>query len=634
MSASLSQAQRIATLTTPLGKDKLALSRLEGTEGVSQLFEFRIDALSTERDIDFDGAIGKNCSVEMKTYKGSRHFDGILTEAQFVGGRDHLFAYRLVLRPWLWLLGHTSDCRLFKQKKPNDIIKEVFNKAGFSDFSFKTNEDYPTLEYCVQYRETHLAFVCRLMEQFGMFYLFEFSDGKHTLVVADSKSSLKKNPNVSTVPLILHSSTNRRTEEHFSDWTKERRFRTGKVALNDYDYFKPNANLLANASESSGYARGSLEVYDYPGKYDETGQGEKFAKVRLQATQSLDKRRRGSGDAASMTPGHLVTLKDHPAGGENIEYMVVSATHSYTAQDYRSGGGSSGSPYAGAYVFQPGDRPFRAPLVTPKPVMFGPQTAKVVGKRGEEIDVDEHGRIEVQFHWDREKKHSRRVRIAHVWSGKNWGGVVIPRIGMEVVVEFLEGDPDQPFVTGTVYNADNTHPYALPENKTMAGLKSNSSKGGGGYNEFVFEDKKSSEKVRMHAQKDHEVVVRNMETVEIGVDFDAARDKGSRKHTLKNGDDELTVDKGNQKVKIKADQIIDVNENIKTTAKQSIFMTATTSIELKCGASKITMTPAEIKIESMIVKIEAQTVLDAKGLMTTVDGTAVLTLKGGMVKIN
>jgi type VI secretion system secreted protein VgrG len=581
------QANRPGEFNSPLGKDKLAMTRFDGSEGLGELFEYRVEAVSSQDNIDFDSALGHNCSVTFKTANGpDRIFNGVLVEAQWIGATEDLFVYRVVLRPWLWLLSRTSDCRIFHNMTARDIIKQVFNDRGFSDYKDKITSSLPTLEYCVQYRETDLNFVCRLMEQHGVYFFFDHSESQHILVLADSKSSHAPIPGHATMP-YFGGAQSRRDMENFSHWTSERRFRTGKYDLNDYDFKQPTKNLDANKSAGSKYNKGQLEIYDYPGLYNKHSDGETFAKVRLDADQAHDRRRYAAGNAISLFPGGLTTLARHSTAAENIEYLVLRASHSYVAQSYRSGGGGEDD-YSGSYELLASSRPFRSPLVTPKAVIHGPQTARVVGKSGEEIDVDEFGRILVLFHWDRKQKQSCRVRVAQVWAGKQWGGQFIPRIGMEAVVEFLEGDPDRPLVVGTVYNGDNKHPYDLPDNKTQSGVKSDSSLNHGGYNELMFEDKKGSEFIRMQAQKDHQVKILNTETWEIGSQFKGGKGP-SRTTTLVKGSDEVTIQAG--------DQTITISGALTTSANQGIKLT--------CGASVIEMSPTEIKITSGHISMSA-----------------------------
>jgi type VI secretion system secreted protein VgrG len=587
MDSMLKQDTRFAELRTPLGKDVLVLVRFDATEGLSELFEYRIEALAA-KEVDLDAILGRPCSVTIKLYGKERHFNGICVEAQWTGVKQEHHVYRLVLRPWLWLCSRTSDCRFFQDKTAPEIIQEVWRDRGFNDFRLSLQESYPTLGYCVQYRETDLAFVSRLMEQHGICYFFEHTSDKHTLVLADSMSSHQPVPGLAQIDFIPLGNSERRDRQHIYHLVSERRFRTGKVELNDHWHKTPNADLKADKKGTARYNKSDMEFYDYPGKYKKKSDGEKYAKLVLEAEQALDDRRHTGGNAVNLFPGGTTKLKDHHKSSENKDYLVVRCSHLYVAEHYRSGSGAAEEDYSGNFEFLPKEnKVFRAPIVTPRPLIHGIQTAKVVGKAGEEIDVDEHGRILVEFFWDRKKKQSCRIRVAEVWAGKKWGGQFIPRVGMEVVVEFLEGDPDRPLVTGAVYNSDNKHPYDLPANKTQSGVKSDSSKGGGGYNQVMFEDKKLAEEINMHAEKDHNVKVRHAESWEIGEAFEAPTGMPSRQVAIKMGDDKLKIDSGSRNTDIALmDQL-----------KAGIM------IKLECGASKITMTPVSISIESTLISL-------------------------------
>jgi type VI secretion system secreted protein VgrG len=608
MGESLTQDTRLGELITPLGKDVLVFVRFDATEGLSELFEFRVECLSEKADLDFDQAIGQQCTVKLKMYEQEREFSGILVEAQWTGLLHDHHTYHLVLRPWLWLLGRTTDCRIFQDKKAPDIIKEVFQDRGFTDFESKLSEESscPKLEYCVQYRETDLNFVSRLMEQHGIYYFFKHEDGKHKLVLADSKSSHSAVPGLSEIPLRPATGEFKSEDQHLTDWMSSRRFRTGKVELNDYNYEKPTAQMLSDAQSSERYQHSDMEFYDYPGKYKVKSDGERYAKIQLQAEQALDHRRHGQGLAPSLFPGGLTTLKEHSEKSQNKEYLVLQGSHTYVSESYRSGGSAgSGEIYAGSYEFLPSDKPFRAPIVTPKPLIHGIQTAKVVTKdenSGEEIDVESLTEIYVRFYWDRKKKRSCKLRVAQVWSGKKWGGQFIPRVGQEAVIEFLEGDPDRPLVVGTVYNEDYKPPYDLPDKKTIAGIKSDSTKGSGGYNEWQFEDNKGSEKIGLHAQKDYELVIRHAETRTIGEDFGSGTSRGT---TLKNGDDQLELQNGSQNVKISKDQTVEVQQNITISANLTIL--------LKVGASKILLEQSGITIQAPTISINSVGPLSVEG---------------------
>jgi type VI secretion system secreted protein VgrG len=404
------------------------------------------------------------------------------------------------------------------------------------------------------------------------------------------------------------SDSERSEKSRIFEWSSQRRFSTGKVTFNDYDFKQSTADLKSEDTTSESYAQSKMELYDYPGKYEKRSDGDKYTKVALQAQQALDHRRYGGGDAVNLFPGGQVSLEKHPEGSENKQYLIVQAQHSFATEGYSSAAGNSSERhYFGHYVFLEVEQPFRMPIVTPKPLIHGIQTAVVVGNAGEEIDVDKYGRIWVQFHWDRVGKKDRNsslpIRVAQVWAGKQWGGQFIPRLGMEVVVEFLEGDPDRPLIVGAVYNDVYKHPYDLPANKTQSGVKSDSSKGHHGYNEIMFEDKKGGEKIGVHAQKNLGVVVNNnetrvvgynmdteihnAETRTIGKDFKVPTGQASHEVTIKMGDDKLKLETGSR----------DVDIALMDHLKAGIL------IELKCGGSKITMTPASISIESPLITL-------------------------------
>jgi type VI secretion system secreted protein VgrG len=643
MSGDLDQSERVAELKTPLGSNVLVLEKFDVSEGLSDLFEVHIDALSKkETVVNFDDILGQACTIEVRTHeKKKRYFNGILTGGRWVGDDGTYNEYELVLRPWLWLLGQKADCRIYLDKTVKDIIKDVFDRAGLGEHRFATTGSYDKIEYCVQYRETDLAFVSRLMEEYGIYYFFEHADGNHTLVMADSPSSHKPIPELPKMPFYTREEGALHREQQINEWISERRFRTGKVEYNDYDYLEPKKNLRAPKEASEKYKHSKLEVYDYPGKYDDKGKGEKFAQFRLEAEQATDHRRIGDGDAPSLFAGGTVKLEKH-SDSENKDYLVVRTSHSCSSQSYRSGASHlSGEYYRGRYEFQPKDRPFRSLPHTPKPRIYGIQTAKVVGKKnedGEEISTDEHGRIWVQFFWDREPQKSCPIRIAQVWSGKQWGGIFIPRVGMEVVVEFLEGDPDRPLVTGCVYNGDLKVPYDLPDNKTKAGLKSDSTKGGNGYNELVFEDKKYSEEIGLHAQKDYKVVVLDTETREIGERFTGQKAGiNSRKTTLLQGSDDLTIASGGQKITIAltkdvtigmshtetvgasqtstigASQSITVGAAQTTTVGGTVTITSVAGITLISGGSTVLINPAGVQIIAPTFTVVAQGGIAMKG---------------------
>jgi type VI secretion system secreted protein VgrG len=564
-----------------------------------------------------------------------------LIEAQNAGIRGRYQVYNLVMRPWLWLLSRTTDCRIYENKTVREIIEDVFTRAGFSsgtDFEWRLHESYEKREYTVQYRETDLAFVSRLMEEEGIFYFFEHSQNHHTCVLGDSKSAYREAPKFPSVPVVSIVGADYLGREHLFDWHSERRTRTGKVVLNDYDFKKPSTKLEVNAqAENSKY-----EFFDHPVNYKERGLGEKRAKVRLEAEQAHDKRRYANGDAAPIYAGCKIKLEQSDRNSENRDYFVVRATHSYVTEAYESSNDPSAAndAYDGVYEFQEYDHPYRAPQVTPRPLVYGMHTGKVCGPGGDEIHVDEHGRIRVQFFWDRlagyPKSISRWTRVAQVWAGSGWGGQFIPRVGMEVVVIYEEGDPDHPIVIGCVFNGDNKYPYPMPGQKTQSGLKSNSSLGGGGYNEFMFEDKKGGEIIRMHAEKDHEVTILNKETTTIGERFMPMKGSPSREHTLKMGDDNLTINMGDQNLKINmGDQNVNIGlGNQKTFVMQNVQTDSLMSNKTTVLVSSIAMTPASIAQTSPTISLTAMGTISLTAPVINITGvvnlTGVLNITGGL----
>jgi len=567
------QERRQGKLNTPLGEDALVLRRFDGVEAMSELFEYRVEAASHGKEPDLDRLLGRNCTVSIKAPKGeTRYFDGILTEAQLIGIEDKDFIYRMVLRPWLWMLSKRSNCLIFHELTAPEIIARIFDEhSGFAEYRQVLNESYPVKEYCVQYRESDLAFVCRLMEENGIGYHFVHEEGKHTLVMGDGVSAYDSVPRESR-RYVPSQSGHWRDDEHFNVWRPARSFTSGKVTLEEYDFKKPTTELQTDKSQASDYENGELELFDYPGKYTEEGDGKKLARWWLESEQTTDQRYFASGDCVTCPPGYRVRLEDHHNEAHNKEYLILRAVHSYATQRYGSTTMRDNEGYHGTHEMMPSDRPYRPPQVTPEPRVYGPQTATVVGDG--DIDCDEYGRVLLRFHWDRKSDQSMRVRVAQVWASQKWGGMFIPRVGMEVVVDHLEGDPDQPIVIGCVYNDDNMPPYDLPGEKNKAGWKSQSTPGGAGYNELVMDDTAGDELVRFHAQRNLESTIENNETRDVGFE---------RKTTIGMTD---TLDVGIQR-----------------------SVTAGVQMSLTVGGSSIVMTPVSIAITSPTITLNGSAVV-------------------------
>ncbi|WP_298362880.1 type VI secretion system Vgr family protein [uncultured Litoreibacter sp.] len=516
MNAIFSQDARLGQLTTVLGKDVLVLLRFTGTDYVNDLFEYTVDCLSTQQNIDFDQIIGTHASVQINSQNnGPRHFDGIVTQAIWSGAGENGHKYQLTLRPWFWLAGRRRNQRIFHNMTVVQIIEKLLQPyAALGDPALQVDlvEDYRVLEYTVQYRESDMEFAMRLMERFGISYHFRHAHGSHTLVLTDAVDSHDMVAGSSRVykPYDGHHNTE---AEHFWGWFPERRLTTGAMRLTDYNFKTPNAAMEVDRTGDAKYEQGQIESYDYPGDYLEQGVGKDVVGLRTLAERGQDRRHRAVGDCTSLGAGMRLSLTgDHVDGVKGADYLCLTASHSYVSDAYGTMDGeaqkqgSDGYAYKGAYVLMPVTAPLAPERKTRIPVVQGPQTAVVVGEG--EIDCDEYGRILVHFHWDLDAAYSMRCRVSQNWASKGWGGMIIPRIGMEVMVEFLEGDPDKPIVTGCVYNGQNDAPYELPKHKTKSVFRSDTHKGTG-YNEITFEDERNEEEIYVHGQKDQNIHIEN-----------------------------------------------------------------------------------------------------------------------------
>jgi type VI secretion system secreted protein VgrG len=494
-------------------------------------FEYQVDLLSKTANLDLADVLGKPMTVILPIgMAGRRHFNGVIARFWQLGWQGEETRYRATLRPWLWLLTRTSNCRIFQHDKTvPDIVKETFRYHQITDFddSRLTADRYRKWDYLVQYRETDFNFVSRIMEQEGIYYYFRHEADKHILVLADSYSAHDAAAGYETVP---HQSEGRATagsdrQEGIDGWAFWRQVQPGSFVADDFDFENPRGDRLSSASFPQGKTNANFEIYDYPGEFKDRTQGEAQARVRLEELQLDYEQFEGGGTARGLAAGGLFTLTGHPRDDLDREYLIISASYALTGNLHISGAGPDGEPdYRCNLVTIDAQRPFRTPATTPKPAVQGPQTAIVVGKAGEEIWTDAYGRVKVQFHWDRfgaaDEDSSCWVRVAQVWAGANWGAMHIPRIGQEVLVDFLEGDPDRPIITGRVYNKDNMPPYALPDNKTQSGIKSRSSSGGApnNYNEIRFEDSKGAEELHIQAEKDQSTHVKHNQSISVDAD--------------------------------------------------------------------------------------------------------------------
>jgi type VI secretion system secreted protein VgrG len=518
--------RRAMEIVTPLGDDVLLFHRMHGREELSRLSEFELDLLSAQGDIDIDKILGKNVTVKLELMGGSvRHFNGYVTRFAQAGMHGRYHAYRATVRPWLWFLTRTSDCRIFQDMSVPEIIRKVFEDHSVADVKNSLTDSYAKWDYCVQYRETDFNFVSRLMEQEGIYYYFKHEEGRHTLVLVDAYSSHEPVDGYASLPFIASERVVRPEQEYIRQWDYAREIHPGNYALEDYDFERPSVDLAVKSRVRREHVLGDYEIYDYPGEYVRSADGEHYVQARLDELQTRFELAHGDSNARGLSVGHLFKLTGQPRSDQNREYLVLAANHSLVYDEYESlDSAANGTSYHCSFSALASRQQFRPERATPKPVVQGPQTAVVVGPGGDEIYTDKYGRVKVQFHWDRygnkDENSSCWIRPSHPWAGKNWGMIAIPRIGQEVIVDFLEGDPDQPIITGRVYNAEQMPPYALPANMTQTGILSRSSKGGSGANanELRFEDKTGAEQVYLHAEKNQDIEVENDETHWVGHD--------------------------------------------------------------------------------------------------------------------
>lgn len=692
----ISQAGRMGKLHTPLGADTLALLRFMGTDGVNELFEYEVEAISSDPNINFDDLIGTDITVELETISSdSRFFNGVVTNGMWAGVGDTGNKYVMTLRPWFWLLSKRRNQKIYHEKTVEDILSEVLNEHGVQH-ELNLTKSYSPMEYTVQYRESDLHFLCRMMERHGINYYFKHDNGSNKLVMCDSHDGWDEVPSGS-IDYHPVDAQHLAEGEHFWNWMPRRTFTTGKIRQMDYNFKKPSQAMDSEATGDAAYMNGQIESYDYPGIYLDKGEGTGLSQLRMDQERSADKHHSATGDTMSLSSGMKFTLEgQHDAGLTGKEYVCLRASHSFVSEGYGTGQSlDEKHAFVGNYEMSGTDVPHAPERKTHDTRISGPQTAMVVGNG--EVDCDEHGRILVKFHWDDKSAHSMRVRCQQVWAHNGYGAQFIPRIGMEVVVIFIEGDPNQPLVTGCVYHGENKPELvegelltfsdhkagdhsgkSLPGDKNWSGLRTNSI-GGGGFNELMFNDTPGKELLRQHAQFDMETKVLNDERREID---------NNRSTWI--GNDELRTVENNEEHVIGVDQTWEVGQNVTWTignnqtynignncdwtigmnesreigASRSTKIGANEEVEVgvsrdtkigvndtlevgvqktikanagikfQVGPNSIEITPAGITIKGIMVNIEAQAMLTTKGTMATHEGAAMMTIKGGIVLIN
>ncbi len=614
------QEKRLLAIETPLGKDALLLQSFSGHEAISQLFRFSADLLSENHSISFKDIVGRQVTLQIhSTGDDKRYWNGFVSRFACVGGDNRFSYYHAEIVPWFWFLTRTADCQIFQQKTIPEIIKKVFQDHGFQDFQDRTQSSYPQREYVVQYRETAFNFVSRLMEEYGIFYFFEHDQSTHKLIFADKPQVHKNCPVQHKVRFNYTPGSTFSKEDIVQSWGAEQELRPGKYALTDYNFQTPNTSLMANVqtvAEIGGNTK--YEIYDYPGIHTKKSEGDTVTKLRMEEEEAVHHLVTGSGNCRSFASGYKFHLDEHSRRDQNGDYLLTDVTHSGSVGDSYSGaGGGSQETYTNHFTCVPFAVPYRPQRLTPKPIVQGPQTAVVVGPSGEEIYPDKYGRVKVQFFWDRlgkkDENSSCWIRVSQPWAGKNWGAINIPRIGQEVIVEFLEGDPDRPIITGRVYNDDQMPPYTLPDNMTRTTFLSRSTKSGGSanFNELRFEDKKGNEQIFLNAEKDMDHRVENDSREYIGNDRhlivknDQKEKVGGEQHIQiandrneKVGGDASLDITGNQNDKVGQNMSLQVGQNLQEKSGQNYAHEAGMEIHLKAGMNVVIEAGLELTIKA------------------------------------
>ena len=548
--------RRVMEIVTPLGDDVLLFHSMHGREELGRLSEFDVTLLSKKADVNLDDILSKNVTVKLELPdRNTRYFNGFVTRFAQTGmhGRYHLYSARV--SAWPWFLTRSANCRIFQDLTVPEIIKKVFEEYSIADFKAELTATYAKRVYCVQYRETDFNFISRLMEEEGIYYFFRHKEGRHTMVLADSYTAHAPFAGYEQIPYIPMERTTRIDQECVKDWDFAREVQPGRYCLDDFDFEKPSSDLKVKTTNKRKYELCDYEIFDSPGEYLKNGDGEHYVRIRLDERQYQFELANAKSNARGVCVGSLFKLTGQPRNDQNREYLVLSADYELEYTEYEAME-SRGAHYACGFASLDSKQQFRPRRLTPCPYVQGPQTAVVVGPAGDEIYTDKYGRVKVQFHWDRYGKSDENsscwMRVAHPWAGKNWGMVAIPRIGQEVIVDFLEGDPDQPIITGRVYNAEQMPPWELPANKTQTGVLTRSSKGGSGANANAirFEDKKGSEQLWIHAEKNQDIEVENDETHWVGHD---------RKKTIDN--DETTLVKHDRTETVGNNETISIGVN-------------------------------------------------------------------------
>lgn len=503
---------RIFTLKSPLAEDLLFKS-LTGTEQLSDIFLWKLTMLSPRKNIQAKELLGKGMTIEIETEgESSRYLNAQITQFQKMAQEERYTIYQAELRPWFWYATLSSDCRIYQHKSVVQIADEVLADYPFT-VQKKLYDSYKEIGYCVQYNETDFDFLSRLFEQEGIYYYFEHQDGAHTLVLADYIGSHKPLPGHEEIRYISADQIGTAGEECIHSWAVVENVRPGRYVTSDYDFKKPQAQLQQIRSAPKTHAHADYEMYQWGHGYTDPAHGEHLTRVELERLQQGQMLVTGKTNVRGMAPGHTFKLHFHPDDLQNTDYLITEVKYEFNENSYASD--EDDPDWTLDFAVQKSTEQYRPVRKTPRPSILGIHTAKVVGPAGEEIWCDKYGRVKLQFPWDRygqsDENSSCWVRVSSPWAGGSFGGVNIPRVGQEVLIEYINGDINRPVIIGRVYNDFNMPPWGLPAAAVVSGLKSSTHKGSG-YNEFSMDDTAGNEKLTIHGQYDMNTTVRNDQT--------------------------------------------------------------------------------------------------------------------------
>jgi type VI secretion system secreted protein VgrG len=661
--ATYSQANRVLTVTTPLGPDDLLLAGFHGYEALSQPFHFQLDLLAPDPGkIEFDKLLGKNITIHITLPdEGKRHIHGICIRLSQLASDVHFTAYRMEIVPQFWLLTRFARSRIFQRKNVPDILKKVLEGV---DIIVDVQGTFEPRDFCVQYRETDFDFASRLMEEEGIYYFFKHTEDGHQMVLANTPPSHPELPGSSK--LTFETATGGvRPQDRILSWERTQALRSGKYTLWDHCFELPGKHLEAEQAILESVQAGKVthklkvggndqfEIYDYPGAYaqrfdgvDKSGgdQPAELGKIFSDNARTVGIRMRqealpslimqGTSNVRHLVSGHKFDLEEH--ADANGTYVLTGIHHSAALGGAYRSGEAAEFEYENQFTCIPVALPFHPARLTPRPVVRGTHTATVVGPPGEEIFTDKYSRVKVQFHWDRENNYNEEsscwVRVGTAIAGQLWGMIHVPRIGQEVIVDFLEGDPDQPIIVGSVYNADQMPAYKLPDHKTKSGYKSYSSPGGGGFNEIRFEDKKGDEQVFLHGEKD----------IDIRIKKDRREWIGNDRHLIVTRDYLRKVER-DEHIKVSQDrkEAIARDHHLKISGKEAVQIDGSISLLVKGDANYVYKsnhneeTAHIISIKARVILLEAKEGLTLRvgDNFITIDNSGIA-IMGTMVWIN